>query len=405
MARVNLFEEVEITTGPQAITIDNYEASGTKYNQVSYVVIKSTGSVALAGATTITAAAAGLVEGLQHTFIYRAQLTTTDIATKYIQIFGYKLTEAQMTQNLTIECRYEGGAWVVQVNVDFEESNIIGESQIQTDAVTTSKIKDDAVTTAKILDANVTTAKIANNAVQTAKIDALAVTDAKIASGVDGAKLTANTVTLDKIVASTRGYIPVSAGASGDLTMLNNEGAGNLPFGQGAGNDIASHPITGDITVSASGVATIGALKVLNGMINTGAVTNTKLGSASVSADKLATNVNRWGHTIPVSFETGEQCNNRWVAPYDGQVDEIHWYVVKAIAGTDNGSIDPQDAGGSTMGGSAITIPLSSALNTGGSVVSIASNNTFSKGDVLKFITAKTTAGGKVLLTIHTSKT
>ena len=86
----------------------------------------------------------------------------------------------------------------------------VGETKLDTDAVTTDKIKDanvteaklatNAVTTTKIKDANVTEAKLATNAVTTAKIKDANVTTAKIKdANVTEAKLATNAVTTDKI--------------------------------------------------------------------------------------------------------------------------------------------------------------------------------------------------------------
>jgi len=86
-------------------------------------------------------------------------------------------------------------------------------AELADNAVTTAKIVDSNVTTAKIANSNVTTDKIANLNVTTAKINDAAVTtnkiadtavtNAKIASGVDGAKISDNTITSAKLTAAT----------------------------------------------------------------------------------------------------------------------------------------------------------------------------------------------------------
>jgi len=99
------------------------------------------------------------------------------------------------------------------------------------DAVVTSKIADAAVTTAKINDLAVPTGKLADLAVTTAKIDDLAVTTGKLADAA---------VTLGKLVALD---------------------PAKLVIGTASGN--AQVAISGDVTISEAGVATVNAATVV----------------------------------------------------------------------------------------------------------------------------------------------
>lgn len=104
-------------------------------------------------------------------------------------------------------------------------------SKIADAAVTTVKINDLAVTTAKINDLAVTTGKLADLAVTTAKIDDLAVTTGKLADAA---------VTLGKLVALD---------------------PAKLVIGTASGN--AQVAISGDVTISEAGVATVNAATVV----------------------------------------------------------------------------------------------------------------------------------------------
>lgn len=102
---------------------------------------------------------------------------------------------------------------------------------------------------------------------------------------------------------------------------------------------------------------------------------------------------------VPVSFETGEvTANNSFVAPCAGAINLISSYVTKALA-TDDGTITAKINGAAVTTG-AITITAPAALDTLDSVAPTGAN-TFVKGDVISLTTAKTTAGGKSLVTVQ----
>lgn len=106
---------------------------------------------------------------------------------------------------------------------------------------------------------------------------------------------------------------------------------------------------------------------------------------------------------VPVSFETGEQCNNDIIIPSKCTITGISANVTKALTATDAGTITAKIAGtGITTG--VITIPLSSALGTTVAVVPSAANLA-TAGQVLTLLTAKTTVGGKALVTVTYTRT
>lgn len=104
---------------------------------------------------------------------------------------------------------------------------------------------------------------------------------------------------------------------------------------------------------------------------------------------------------IPVSFENLEQCNNKFIAPYDGVLTFVDSFVTKALSAADTGNITvkingtPVNGGGVTM-----SIPLSSILDVQTSAT-ITSTNVFLKGDIISIAGAKATVGGKVLVSLR----
>jgi hypothetical protein len=106
--------------------------------------------------------------------------------------------------------------------------------------------------------------------------------------------------------------------------------------------------------------------------------------------------------TIPMSFETGEQTATKIYFPFAVTINKIRGIVMKAIAATDNGTITGANASGASTGG-VITCTASDALNTEYSATPT-TNNTVAAGSYYKLTSAKTTAGGKVLVTLEYSR-
>ena len=115
-------------------------------------------------------------------------------------------------------------------------------AQIKDGTITASELASDAVTTVKILDANITAGKLATDAVETVKIKNANVTAAKLATdSVETAKIKAKNVTLAKVE---------DMGLEAHLLVAN---ATLRPV---------SVAMSGDITITALGVTSIGADKV-----------------------------------------------------------------------------------------------------------------------------------------------
>ena len=135
--------------------------------------------------------------------------------------------------------------------------------------------------------------------------------------------------------------------------------------------------------------------KVYTSLINDGAVTSDKL-SSGLKTELI---------TRRVSFEAGEECDNQIKMAYPGSVVDIYFTVDKVISGTDNGTITPKNNAGTAMTGGLITVTSASVLDTGfTTAATISANNTFIKGDILNFTTAKTTKGGFGTLSIEVLK-
>lgn len=99
---------------------------------------------------------------------------------------------------------------------------------------------------------------------------------------------------------------------------------------------------------------------------------------------------------VPVSFETGEQCENRFYAPCDGAFTLFRSSVNLALAGVDDANIDVQINGVSVTTAAPWDITLSSALDTLDTATPTALF-AFSSGDLIAVIGTKTTPGGKCL--------
>ena len=102
---------------------------------------------------------------------------------------------------------------------------------------------------------------------------------------------------------------------------------------------------------------------------------------------------------IPMSFETGEQTTTRIYFPKAVTINKIRSIVMKALAATDAGTITCGNSVGASTGG-VVTVALSAALNVENSATPT-TNNTVAADSYYYLTSAKTTAGGKVLVTLE----
>lgn len=257
-------------------------------------------------------------------------------------------------------------------------------------------------------------------------------------------------------IQATYGAIDIGGlpGFNGDLILQGSLGSDKIAVPNGriivgdSGGLGATVAMSGDATLSNTGALTIANSAITNVKVDaSAAIARTKL--ATGTADHVVINSNtgafsseaqldpvRGGTGQDNSASTGFQLWNAGTSsvtaisetiqllvsfeaaggatpsvgdfkikmPYAGTVTGIYAYAVKAIAGTDNGTIVPKNNGGTTMGSGTITFTASDARGTAYTSTP-ATNNTFAAGDLLTFTTAKTTAGGLVQLSITVTRT
>lgn len=107
---------------------------------------------------------------------------------------------------------------------------------------------------------------------------------------------------------------------------------------------------------------------------------------------------------IPISFESGEQCNNRFQISYPGIVTAAYAVCTKDIAATDDATITLKNASNIAMAGGTITFTAGDVQETSYSVTPT-TNNVIVAGDVLYAVSAKATVGGKALLSLTITRT
>ena len=103
---------------------------------------------------------------------------------------------------------------------------------------------------------------------------------------------------------------------------------------------------------------------------------------------------------VPVSFETGEQGSNRIYFKGRVRITKLTAVAKKAIAGTDNGTITAASAAGALTSG-VLTFVASDAIDTIKTASPTGANRIIPAGSYLNLTTAKTTAGGKALVTVE----
>lgn len=104
--------------------------------------------------------------------------------------------------------------------------------------------------------------------------------------------------------------------------------------------------------------------------------------------------------TVPMSFETGEQTATKIYFPFPVKITKLRGIVMKALASTDTGTIQGANSVGNSSGG-LLTGAISAALNTEYVTTGVTTNFVVGKNDYYKLTSAKTTAGGKMLVTIE----
>ena len=107
--------------------------------------------------------------------------------------------------------------------------------------------------------------------------------------------------------------------------------------------------------------------------------------------------------SFTMSFESGEQTTTRIYFPMKVTINKIRGIVMKAIAGTDNGTVTCGNSTGASDSG-VLTATASDALNTEYSATPSTNNVVLADG-YYYLTTAKSTAGGKVLVSLEWTRT
>lgn len=175
-------------------------------------------------------------------------LTVDPNGTLAITSAGIKLADLQSGRILVGSAGNVATAVVASGDLTISNTGVF---TIAADAITTTKINNLAVTSAKIALGAVGTNQLADSGVTTAKINDLAVTTDKLA---------ADSVTSDKIANNAVGTSEIAAAAV-TLGKIETLATGNIIIGTAGGN--ASVAVSGDITLSSTGVATINSATVV----------------------------------------------------------------------------------------------------------------------------------------------
>lgn len=374
------------------------------YTTASYDLYIIKGSAVATGNYSLSPTGIPL-KGMTYNFQYRALLDITT-NTKTFSLFGYNLTQTQLTKNWEATCYYNGASWEVTLKLDFSESDIIenyqlGDQIIQsnniaantitstniangsitlnklasdsvdsskivdgtiqaidlgTDCVTTSKILDSNVTTNKVNDLAITTNKLANQSVTTTKIANSAITNTQLDNlSVDTNNIIDNSVTNAKLATGTPSSVKIcnNLGDVQDLIL----GLDELPIGNGT-----------DITVIP-----------LNNIIQ-------GIGQRDFE-------------TLNISFELNEQAPNRVYLP-KCYIEQILFQVTKPIEPTDDAFVNVSVNGTPTVPPN-ITYSAGSPIPSTNTLI-FATHPVISNpsGGWIELSTSKVTPGGKLIVSI-----
>lgn len=293
-------------------------------------------------------------------FICNFNTTNYLEATDDITFYGFTVPAELAAKTFYVVASYNAGAWRVFFLPSLQNTALIDAGLLGASSVITAKIQDLAVTTAKINDLAVTTGKIAEEAVTNAKLAPMATMTIK---GND----------------SGGSAVPQDLTATELRTLLD--------------QDVT---LTGEVTGTATQNAATGVTTV-----------STTVGAGVIGSNEKTATANTENIYIPVSFEANEVGTIYIKFAYACSLVEYFGSVSKTLAATDDGTITLYDDSGTIMTGSTMTFSASAAVGTNVNVTSatITSNQAFTTGQTMRIVTAKTTAGGRVLLTLRILRT
>jgi hypothetical protein len=99
--------------------------------------------------------------------------------------------------------------------------------------------------------------------------------------------------------------------------------------------------------------------------------------------------------TEDLSFETGEQGAVRVYFPQKATVTRVRYFVTKALAATDAGTVEVKNNAGVTMTGGSTTLPASASWGYE-TTLTPTGNNVVAADSYILLTTSKPTAGGRV---------
>ncbi|GEM_PF-1208178 len=189
------------------------------------------------------------------------------------------------------------------------------------------------------------------------------------------------------------------AGNVGDPVYLDGVTAGNWTLTGPTGADQLKQ-IVGRIKVKSATVGKIVFNVVKSELVSIGASALQPLG---VTIPKLEAALLKGVSTFTMSFETGEQTTSRIYFPQKVTINKIRGIVMKAIAASDNGTVTCGNSTGASASG-VLTAVASDALNVEYSA-SPTTNNVVLADGYYYLTSAKSTAGGKVLVSLEWTRT
>ncbi|GIU70146.1 MAG: hypothetical protein KatS3mg002_1382 [Candidatus Woesearchaeota archaeon] len=243
----------------------------------------TSGTVNINAGQTVAIVTSGTpVYGNKITILWECNIVLANSATAVVDFFSSLFTikgdnsgtfsSNYSTTKMLIELYYEGAAWRYVINPSFEENNIISTDNIRDNAITQVKIADDSVGMAKLNSEEFTRGDIivgnsngdpsllpigaSATILQSNGSDPSWVTvsgDITIATGGE-VTIVADKVDNNKLANMPRGTIKVG-GVANAPTDLDAKNPGYILVGDGT--DIKSVPISGDATLSPTGVLTL----------------------------------------------------------------------------------------------------------------------------------------------------
>jgi len=269
-----------------------------------------------------------------------------------VTILGQVIPAEYLGTDFTMKFISFGGSFaLLEFNLDFTKGGQLPANRLVNASVGTAQVTDKAITYAKIQD-------VAAHSVPVR------------ASGTSGV-LANLAMAANSIIARVAGdIVNLAAATNGHVLKLT---GGALGFAQVNFNELA------------------------------GTVANTQIPNNEIAAAKLAATLRDEVIIIPVSFDSGDQCDNRFKMPFAGTVTEIYAVVTNALSGSGDGTIVAKDGSGAVMANGTITFSPTAALETEETVVPT-TNNVFSAGDILRLTTDKSAGGGKSLVSVKVTR-